>query len=247
MKIQIKLNKEIIMKKNCFFAVIAMFLFSFTIMFFSGCSVAGDLLYMKQSAVGVGGLEDQEEVEKKIRVKNKKRKINNVTVEQNVIYTPEIGYGSISKEERLKYSDKTDNDYGLFRYRYYYDYATPEVVMIFIDVDTNFDFHSAFDQSGKELKLIKDWPNDHLFNDFTRYRELYTIYLTFEYVKANKNKAIVIDLISDKEGAAVALGSAFWGEVKNFSRTFHIPIFYTKGFLSAIDKHNPGQEAAKKD
>ena len=250
MKIQIKLNKEIIMKKNCFFVVIAMFLFSFTVMFLNGCGIARSATYIKQSTVGVRELKSQEDVEEKIRVKNKNRKINKVKVEQNVIYAPEIGYGSISKEERLKYSDKTDKKYGLFRYRYYYDYLTPEEIMIFIDVDSNFYFSSCFDQSGKEFKLYPAWPKDNLFNDVTTYVELYTICLPFEYVKANQNKAIVIDLISNAEGHTSGLdnlGAAFFSEKTNLSRTFHIPIFYTKGFLSAIDKHNPGQEAAKKD
>jgi len=234
------------MKKNYFFAVTLMLLFAFTVVFLSGCGIARSLTYMKQKTVGVRELKDQEDVEKKIRVKDKTRKVNKVKVEQNVIYAPEIGYDSISKEERLKYSDKADKKHGLFRYRYYYDYLTPEVIMIFIDVDYNFYFSSALDRSGKEFKLINHWPKDHLFSDVTTYVELYTIHLPFEYVKANHDKVIVIDLISEAEGYEQKLGSAFFSEKTNLSKTFHIPIFYTKGFLSAIDKHNPAQKAEKK-
>ena len=230
------------MKKNYFFTIALMSIFAFVAASFSGCGIARDLTYIKQSAVGVDNVKTEQETESGITVKKKNRKIDQIKVEQNVIYGPPIGYDTVKKEERLKYSDKTDKKYGLFRYRFYYDYLTPDVILVFIDVDSNFKFISAKDQSGVEFKLISSWPENHLFNDFTSYRELYTIYLPYEYVKAKKEKGIVIDLISNTTGRAVGWGSAFFSEDENLSRTFHISPFYMKGFLSAIDKHKPEQK-----
>lgn len=218
------------------------FAFMFAVLSFSGCGMARDITYIKQKTFGVGNVETQEELEKNIRVKSKKRKINKVKVEQNVIYTPEIGYGSVSKEERLKYSDKTDNKYGLFRYRLYYDYLIPETIQVFIDVDSNFYFSSAVDQDGTEFNLIPSWPKDHLFNSLTNYVELYTIYLPFEYVEAHQDdSAIVIDLLSDKKGHANNFATALTSKASDLSRTFHIPQYYIKGFLNAIEQHKPLQ------
>jgi len=142
----------------------------------------------------------------------------------------------------LKYSDNADKHYGLFRYRYYYDYLTPDVILILIDVDYSFYFRSAVDRSGVEFKLEHSWPKDHLFSGTAVYKELYTIHLPLKYVKANKDKAIIIDLISDEKAYPAKLGSAFYAEKENLSRTFHIRSFYTRGFLSAIDKHTPGKK-----
>ena len=229
------------MKKNYFFIMGLIFIFAFVAASFSGCGPARDLTYIKQKTVGVSNVETEQKTESGIKIKKKNRKIDKVKVKQNVIYAPPIGYGSVKKEERLKYSDKTDKKYGLFRYRFYYDYLTPDVILVFIDVDSDFQFISAKDQSGVEFKLAGSWPKDHLFNDFTTYEELYTIYLPYEYVKSNKEKGIVIDLISNSIGHTNNLGAAFLGD-ENLSRTFHIPQFYIKGFLSAIDKHKPEQK-----
>ena len=233
------------MNQNYFFTIALMLIFAFVAASFSGCGIVRDLTYIKQSAVGVDNVKTEQETESGITVKKKNRKIDKIKVEQNVIYGPPIGYDTVKKEERLKYSNKTDKKYGLFRYRFYYDYLTPDVILVFIDVDSNFKFISAKDQSGVEFKLISSWPKDHLFNDFTRYSELYTIYLPYEYVKANKDKGIVIDLISNSKGFANNMsnaGAAFFSEAEDLSRTFHIPPFYMKGFLSAIDKHKPEQK-----
>ncbi|AKL98193.1 hypothetical protein [Endomicrobium proavitum] len=220
---------------------VGLLLLAFAIISFSGCSVARDLTYIKQKMVGISNVETQQDVESKIRVKSKKRKVDGVKVQQNVIYADEIGYGSISKKERLKYSDKTDKEYGLFRYRFYYDYSTPDVILVLIDTDSNFYFESALDQSEVKFGFTHLWPENNLFNDYTTYAELYTIYLPFEYVEANKDNAIVIDLISSTDGHAKGFGTAFL-KAENLSRTFHIPQFYIKGFLSAIDKYKPVQK-----
>ena len=230
------------MKKNYFFTIAVILVFAFIVASFSGCSMAASAVYMKRSIAGVSNIQTEQEVESDIKAKRKNRKINKVKVEQNVIYAPSIGYGSIKKEERLKYSDKTDKNYGIFRYRFYYDYSTPDKILLFIDVDSDFKFVSAVDQSGTEFKLEPSWPENNLYSDVGMYRELYTVYLPLKYVEANKNKAIVIDLISNSEGYAVSLGSAFYSDIENLSRTFHIPQFYIKGFLSAIDKHKPEQK-----
>ncbi|MCL1865683.1 MAG: hypothetical protein FWF73_07725 [Spirochaetes bacterium] len=229
------------MKKNYFFTIVVIFVFAFIVASFSGCGIVRDVTYIKQTTVGVSNVKTEQETESGIKSKRKNIKINNVKIVQNVIYAPEIGYDSISKEERLKYSDKTDKKYGLFRYRFYYDYLTPEVILVFIDVDSNFYFESAVDQTGVKFELKSSWPKDNLFGGTALYKELYTIYLPFEYVKANKDKGIVIDLISNSTGHTNNLGAAFFSEAENLSRTFHIPQFYIKGFLSAIDKYKPEQ------
>ena len=230
------------MKKNYFFTIALILIFGFSALSFIGCGMGASAAYMKRSIVGVSNVESEQEVESEIKAKRKNRKMDKVTVEQNVIYGPSIGYGSIKKEERLKYSDKTDKNYGIFRYRFYYDYSTPDVILVFLDVDTYFRFVSAADQAGVTFKLDKGWPENHLYSDIGMYRELYIINLPLKYVETNKNKAIVIDLISNSEGYAVSLGSAFYSDKENLSRTFHIPQFYIKGFLRAIDKHKPEQK-----
>lgn len=228
------------MSKKSFTSVVLVLGIVFSTVFFNACGVARDFTYIKQKTFGVSNVTNEEEFEKNIKVKSKKRKVNKVKVTQNVIYGPSIGYGSISLEERLEYSEKTDNDYGLFRYRFYYDYSTPDVIMIFIDEDSGFCFYSANDQSGREFKLAVGWPKDNLFNEYTTYRELYTLYLPLEYVEENKNKkGIVLDLISDEKGWGSNFGAALSSKKTNLSRTFHIPKFYINAFLNAIEKHRP--------
>jgi hypothetical protein len=230
------------MKKNYFFAITLILSFGFSVLFFSGCGVYRELTYIKQKTVGVNNAETEKEVESGVSVKSKNKKIDKVKVVQNVIYAQEIGYDSISKEERLKHSPNTDKYYGLFRYRFYYDYLTPDVILVFIDIDYSFGFFAAVDQSGVEFKLEHSWPKDHLFWGPVTYEELYTIYLPLKYVEANKDKAIVIDLKSNAEAYPHKLGAAFYADKENLSRTFHIPKFYIKGFLRAIDKHRPEQK-----
>jgi len=235
------------MKKNCLNFIGMLFVCICASLFFTGCSMVRDLTYIKQKAVGVDNVETQEELEKDITVKSKNIKNDGVQVKQYVIYTPEVGYDAISKEERLKYSSKTDKKYGLFRYRLYYDYLIPDKVQIFIDVDSNFYFHSAVDQSGVKFELIRGWPKNHLFGGTALYRELYTVYLPLKYVQSQKEKpAIVIDLLSDKEGVTNNLGTAFFDDNENLSRTFHIPQFYIKGFLNAIKKYDPANSEENK-
>jgi hypothetical protein len=221
-----KIQGDVMKRKLGIFVAAVSFVVSASIV--PGCGVARNLVYIKQKAVGVSNPKTQADVENGIVFKSKNKKIGGVKTTVNAIWASAIGYGSISKEERRKYSEKAvDGYFGvLFRYRFYYDYSVSDEILLLIDTDQAFDFTSAKDQASVEFKLSSLWDKKLLFNDFTTYKDLYTISIPVSYIQENQNKGIVID---------------FAGKKQERNRTIHIPKYYIKGFLAAINKYKDEQ------
>ncbi len=203
----------------------------------TGCSFIGDTKYLKKKIVGVSNVKTQEEVENKSSVNSKKIKIDGVKREKNIVYSPVMGYGSIPKEERLSYADNTDNSYGLFEYRFYYDYSIPDTIFLLIDVDAKHRFISVTDETNRNFEITKGWEKNtkKMLKETVRYVELYTISLPFEYIEQRQeDRAIVLNLQSDNKFSF--MDNLFLVTDLDRSRTFHIPQYYIKGFLNAIQQ-----------
>ena len=204
----------------------------------TGCSFIGDTKYLKKKIVGVSNVKTQEEVENKSSVKSKKIKIDGVKRKKTIVHSPVMGYGSIPKEERLSYADNTDNSYGLFEYRFYYDYSKPDTIFLLIDVDAEYRFISVTDETNRNFEITKGWEKNIMIKDYVRYVELYTISLPFEYVEQRQeDKAIILNLQSDNKFSFT--DNLFRVTGLDRSRTFHIPQYYIKGFLNAIQQKAP--------